>query len=118
VGEQPGWRRSLGREHAARKVKRLASAMADWDWVLRQARSRLRAGVERSDGPVTVLSCKIVITGTRGNSNLLTVRCRCMAGTRDDPAELFYAYDPLGTAVDLPEALRIWREHAHGRADV
>lgn len=61
--------------------------------------------------PALVMPCEMVLTGSGRNSNILVVRCRCMAGTRGEPKKNYYAYDSLGETSELTEAIRIWREH-------
>lgn len=51
------------------------------------------------------------LTGACGRGGLLVVRCTCMAQTRRKPRPRFSAYDPIGTAASLPEALGMYRAH-------
>lgn len=102
--------RRLGREHAAlSRANRTTILPADLDWLIRQARK------PRVVLPIVTMPCELVLTGSGRNSNVLVVRCRCMAGTRKEPKARYYAYDTLGETADLAEALRIWREHRDGR---
>jgi hypothetical protein len=65
--------------------------------------------------PVVVLPCQIVLTGARGsNGKVLHVRCRCMAGTVGATAQRYYAYDVIGQAGTVEEALELWKGNGHG----
>jgi hypothetical protein len=66
--------------------------------------------------PAVVLPCEIVLTHKRSSNGRLVVRCRCMAQTVNEPRPRFYAYDPLGEATSLPEALELWRKHRESKS--
>lgn len=86
--------------------------LSDLDWQVRQAgKRRNRRGFSYLQLPVTRMPCEIVLTGNRRNKRL-TVRCRCMAQTRDKPLRAYYNYDPLGEADTIREAVGLWKDHA------
>lgn len=92
--------------------------LVEWEWWLGWL-----AAVRREFGPVTDWpvapreSCRIVVTGFPGsNGRLLSVRCRCMTGTVHPAARNFYAYDRIGIAGSLKEAMAMWRGHHDKRA--
>jgi hypothetical protein len=115
VGNRP-WTRRLSPRRAAWYPSRDQTTVS-LDWLL----SSLNTSPNRVRPPAAGMAslpwlsqpCEIVLSGARGsNGRVLHVRCRCMSGVR---GRNFFAYDAIGQAVSIPQAVEMWKEAGHGQ---